>query len=72
MEKTRNGVVCTQNRGTKISLLVKISLCSENSLCSEVAIHSENIAILVKFPHLLLLASYMFQLVSASISSFMA
>ena len=49
MEKTKNGVDCTQNKGTEISLQVKISLCSENSLCSEIAIHSENFAILAKF-----------------------
>ena len=37
MEKTKNGVVCTQNRGTDISL------------CSEIAVHSENFSILAKF-----------------------
>ena len=47
MEKTKNGVVCTQNRGTEISLQVKFSL------CSEIAIHSENFAILAKISLLL-------------------
>ena len=55
MEKTKNGVVCTQNRGTEISLQVKISLCSEislyseNLLCRKIAVHSENFTILAKF-----------------------
>ena len=77
MEKTKNGVVCTQNRGTDISL------------CSETAVHSENFAILAKFryycqnfailakfsqfaPACILHIPACIQLISASISSFLA
>ena len=83
MEKTKNGVVCTQNRGTEISLQVKISLCSEITAHSEIfailakfCYYCKNFAILAKFPQIapacILHIPIYIRLVSASISSFLA
>ena len=59
MEKTKNGVVCTQKHEAEhFARIVKISLCSEFLLCSEISIHSENLAILAKISLLLLKFRY--------------